>query len=486
MMLADLLTTLVTRNVFRATRAKDLQTSLRYLAAALGYPSPSACPVDATSLAVETWLQALEAHFDALTAQGRTISPATRRNTRHNLRVVFRGAEAQGLLTAPLPVPLLARSSRRDFDRHQRATAPYQANYHPPTGLRGWGLPRAQWPPEVQAGWQAYQTHRGLRLRETTVRSYAQRLETYLGYILHVVGRPPTWEDCFDPTQLAAFVRWHGQRLGRPISVQGRSVVVVMVAMAKAMAHPHAQALATLRGTLPPPTPLHIKRTHWVSLAQLEAVAEALLHEGRAPLASHQIAQHPRAHRATRFAKGLMLKLLVRVPLRQRNVREMRIDEHLYQDQAPPCHWHLHFQGSDLKVATRGGQINKYHIDLTDYCPDLLPALEEWLTEHRLRLPGAATSPFLFLTQKGRPFTAPFLRDELASAVAMRTGKRFYPHLIRTIWATECLKQTRDYTLAATMLGDTEQMVIKTYHDVLDEDQHTKAKAFLSAALHAG
>jgi hypothetical protein len=68
----------------------------------------------------------------------------------------------------------------------------------------------------------------------------------------------------------------------------------------------------------------------------------------------------------------------------------------------------------------------------------------------------------------------------------MRTGKRFYPHLIRTIWATECLKQTRDYTLAATMLGDTEQMVIKTYHDVLDEDQHTKAKAFLGAALHVG
>jgi hypothetical protein len=29
-------------------------------------------------------------------------------------------------------------------------------------------------------------------------------------------------------------------------------------------------------------------------------------------------------------------------------------------------------------------------------------------------------------------------------------------------------------------------MVIKTYHDVLDEDQHTKAKAFLGAALHAG
>ena len=44
----------------------------------------------------------------------------------------------------------------------------------------------------------------------------------------------------------------------------------------------------------------------------------------------------------------------------------------------------------------------------------------------------------------------------------MRTGKRFYPHLIRTIWATEFLEEKQDYAVAATMLGDTLAVVMKT------------------------
>ena len=69
-------------------------------------------------------------------------------------------------------------------------------------------------------------------------------------------------------------------------------------------------------------------------------------------------------------------------------------------------HWQLHFAGSDLKIGTRKGRANEYKVDLTDYCPELLPLLDEFLTTYRPRLPGAATSPFLFLTQTGRPFSA--------------------------------------------------------------------------------
>ena len=44
MTLADLLTTLETRGALPASRVKDLKTSLRYLAAALGQASPGAVP----------------------------------------------------------------------------------------------------------------------------------------------------------------------------------------------------------------------------------------------------------------------------------------------------------------------------------------------------------------------------------------------------------------------------------------------------------
>ena len=68
----------------------------------------------------------------------------------------------------------------------------------------------------------------------------------------------------------------------------------------------------------------------------------------------------------------------------------------------------------------------------------------------------------------------------------MRTGQRFYPHLIRTIWASEYLPATGDFTTAATMLGDTLAVVMKTYYDIVHKDQHAKASAFLGTALHTG
>jgi integrase len=180
-----------------------------------------------------------------------------------------------------------------------------------------------------------------------------------------------------------------------------------------------------------------------------------------------------------------MLKLLVRVPLRQRNVRELRLEEHLYQE-PHTGHWHLHFQGGALKIGTRSGRVNEYHINLTTDTDGLIPVLEEFLATHRPRLPGAATSPFLFLTHRGHPFSMRALGTELSGTVAMYTGQRFYPHLIRSIWATEYLERTQDFTTAAVLLGDTLKVVMDTYYDVVNKDHHAKAKAFLGTALQAG
>jgi integrase len=484
MTLADLLTALDTRGALPASRAKDCKTSLRYLASALGTPSLDACPVDAACRDPVIWTDTLEAHFQALTAQGRTISAATRRNTRNNLRVLFRLAETHGLLTAPLPPRLLMKRKRDDFALQQRQTAPYQTTYHIQGSPRHFGLPQAQWPPAIQTGWRAYQAKCGLRLRPITLRAHANRLTIYLGYLTNICGRTPTWDDLFDVASLAEFVRWHGARVGRPIATHGHAVVQTIGAMAVVLKHPHARELADFRNTLPKPPPLHSKRAHWVSLAQLEAVAEACLTAGRVPTVLQSGVRNPGLRRASEFQRGVMLKLLVRVPLRSRNVREMRVGEHLYQDQAG--HWQLSFRGAELKIGERQGQINTYHVDLTDYCPDFLPVLEEFLQVHRPRLPGATASPFLFLSSRGAPYTTRSLHQDLAYIVTLHTGQRFYPHLIRTIWATEYLQATQDFTTAATMLGDTLVVVMRTYYDVVHRDQHQKARAFLGTALHTG
>ena len=96
---------------------------------------------------------------------------------------------------------------------------------------------------------------------------------------------------------------------------------------------------------------------------------------------------------------------------------------------------------------------------------------------HRPKLPDATTSPFVFLTQRGNPHIQKTLHLDLSEAVAMRTGKRFYPHLMRTIWATEYLQETQDFQTAATMLGDQLKTVIDTYYDVVHKEQIPKASS---------
>ena len=489
MTLTELLTTLERCDAQIAKRAKDIRTSLRYLAEALGHASRETCSVDAALTEETTWRPRLDAYFATL---DREIGATTRKNTRNNLRVFFRAAEKHGLLTAPLPSRLLGRQPRDAFRIQQAATSPYRTTYE---NREPYALPQADWPQEIKDGWRAYEAACGLSLRATTWRIYRMLLSTYLGYLAHIeepgikARRTPTWDDCFDVAQLTAFVRWHGTRRGRAVTVQGRRLVAMVSAMAHRLEHPQVNAITELLAGIDPPAPMHKKQQyHWVSLAELEAVAEACLTEGRVPIpkvGKGREAKYPKLYRALRFQLGVMLKILVRIPLRQRNLRELQWDQHLYLDHAG--HWQLHLQGPDLKIGKRrGGVVNEYKRDLTTYCPDLLPVLKEWRDSYRPKLRNAATSPFCFLTRGGRPFTTRALSRELSCVVAMQTGRRFYPHLIRTIWTTEYLeaKETRgDVTGAADALGDTVRMVLTAYHEILSKDQHIKQAAFLAEAI---
>ena len=486
MTLADLLTELATRGALKQSRVPAMKTSLKYLAEALGSGSPDACPADAACRQEATWATALEDHWRTLETQDRTISAYTRRNVRNDIRKVFKLAEAHGLLTVALPSRLLPRPANREaFRRQQRATAPYKTTYGDHRGRSYWLL-LAEWPPDIQAGWRTYRAACGQRIRETSFQSYVKLLETYWGYIANVCGRTPVWDDLFDRAQLTAFVSWHGARLGRTLTVHARQLVIVSAAMAVVLKHRNAPALAEYRQGLKKPAPLHIKRHHMVSLAELEEVADACLAEGRTPVVPHgKETRYYGAQRAGRFQRGVILKLLVRVPLRQRNVREMQLDRHLWKD-TTTGHWHLEFAGDDLKIGSRGPEVNRYELNLSTYRPEFIPILKEWLTVHRPKLPGAQASPFVFLTQRGKPHISKTLHGDLSDAVAMRTGKRFYPHIVRTMWATEYLKETQDFQTAATMLGDQLRTVIATYYDVVHKEQIPKASAFLDKKLRTG
>ena len=144
----------------------------------------------------------------------------------------------------------------------------------------------------------------------------------------------------------------------------------------------------------------------------------------------------------------------------------MQLDRNLWKDQTTG-HWHLAFAGDDLKMGNRGAEVNKYEVNLSTYRPEFIPILEEWLTVYRPKLPNAATSPFVFLTQRGNPHTQKTLRLELSLAVAMRTGKRWYPHMVRTQpgrrnTSPRTIARFPRLMTAAMMLGDKVRTVIAT------------------------
>jgi len=532
--LASLLTTLIDRGVLDATKVKDVRTSLGYLAAALEAESPAVCPVDA-ALAVETtWGPTLDAHWRKVETPERPIGEGTRANTKTHIRRIFRLAAEQGLLAGVAPSRLAPRTTRAAFLTTFHKSGPYREHYIHADHQR-YGLQQAEWPADIQAAWKTYTvkaklfpTTRKTTIRDRTLTHTAHVLATYFGWLKNVEGLLPTWEALFEPERLQAFVTWHGTRVGKQTTAHGHHLVQKACAIAVVQAKTAAKALAAFRTQagalgsvhtndrqqatlvelerealqaettaktlaafregLPAAEPMHDKDIHMVTLAELEAIGAACMAEGRVPIIRQRDDRRsPGVRRASRFQQGVILRLLVRIPLRQRNVREMRFGRgrNLFQLDG---HWILRFRGEELKVGRRPKGVNEFRIDLSATYPELVTMLEEWMQTYRPRIPGAEDSPYVFLMHSGRPFTQAAFRLEIAHVVAQRSQGhvRFFPHMIRSIWPTEYLKAPktrRDYEGAAIMLGDTVEMVIKTYNQIDIDDHQARGADFVHDQL---
>jgi hypothetical protein len=175
---------------------------------------------------------------------------------------------------------------------------------------------------------------------------------------------------------------------------------------------------------------------------------------------------------------SLILRFLVRRPLRQRNIREMQLPQNLYTDHEGL--WRIRFSGQELKVARRDGGVNRYECL---FPPDLVPLLEEYLTIWRPRLAKAGEA-HVFLNSKGRPLTANRLTGVVAVTTMRFARVGVTPHLIRDIFATEYLKQhPGDAAGVAKRLSNTVQVVDKHDAHLLDQEAETRADTFLQGAL---
>ena len=194
--------------------------------------------------------------------------------------------------------------------------------------------------------------------------------------------------------------------------------------------------------------------------------------------------------------QSLIIRLLVRIPLRQRNIREMlwaptsfEQGRNLYKRNGE---WRLIFRGNELKIPEVRGE---EHVISYAFPHDLVELLEEWLLRWRPILISDPTSKligqhrsanqqqFVFTDFLGRPLQPRQVTELVERATFKFTGVSVNPHTFRNIFATEYIKGTNNFIDAAYMLGDSVKTVIDTYVKLLDEDCAKRASDWVTQTL---
>jgi hypothetical protein len=499
---------LCTKELIPKNRQKDVMTALRYLAGA-----HESIP-DRLTLTLDIEANYRDRLRTYLTAQGKHLTrngtpSVTIRNSNQSVGQ-FLKAYHQMVQTPVIPRMAPRFPTFRQAREGLGPTSPYRhfgwmrrSNYK---------LPIDQWPSSIAVEFEKYRKQQKDHLRAATINKIILALESYLGYLsldgdarldrlppasrqklalpryaddLDMIVKPlvcASWADLFVLDHLRGFVTWHAWRIHTPMDAQvlerppsrpsalGYMVADEMVRLADSRGRkPHAKALRTYCNDLPKPRKIHNKAAeyHNFSFAELEQIALALMDEARHMGSRPKHGKHPTlfpgSKGAGRFMAGLVLMLGWRIPLRLRNWCEALLEVNLRRVNGG---WRWHFEGDELKVGARRGQTNVYDIEIP---PEVVPYLEEYLTVWRPKFPHAESDRHVFLTLRqggGGMLTSNDLYMKLKVHVYRFTGKRLFPHLLRTIFTSSHLSSGVDINSVAYGLGDTPTVVLGAYNEL--------------------
>jgi hypothetical protein len=452
--------------------AINLKTAIKVLAQALGYPDPSHCPQEALTRPLPDHYRLVEAY---LTTQGK--SDITIRNTKNYLSRMFRLAAAAHLFETLPPIP-----TRRFDQKH-----PLHRPGSEVTRRTGLYLRLRQWPTPLQKAFTAFEHWATQPLidgrdaqwqkRPITVAMYRTSFESYFGYLYHIRHiRQPTFNHLFDFALVRAYIHWDINKIHGKPTRRLKSFITNLLALTYQY-HPlpdfHAQ-LATLNRKIPKPQPLYNKADAWVPTAEIATIGRDLW-----PHKLKQPNQSDGSLLARNAGLSLAFQLWAFIPYRSRNMREMALDTNLRKDAAGK--WRITFAGDQLKVVTKGGKLNVFDLPFPEELVSTLAAyLSTWwpILVKKSRRPTAT----IILGKFGQHYTFKTFRQITKNIVYSYTGKFWHPHIHRTVWATEWIRDKNhgDFYGAAIMLNDSLKTVIDRYAHLLSDGVAEKVYARLS------
>lgn len=314
------------------------------------------------------------------------------------------------------------------------------------------------------------------------------------------------------------YVAWYVEQQGKvtrgarsnlsKVTVLAKYLLITGTSDKKAEIRQIVDELKRFRSTLGLAMTVVDKSKRWLSLSELEKVRLSIYplnarRLGELTDRTRQNMQHTgcSSHgNGRRFASAVLTSLLIgldiRIPLRQRNLREMLWNprnpedgQNLYRR----CgNWYLRFSGRELKIPFVGGAVHSIE---HEFPSDLVNLLEEWLWRWRpIQILGQKGhqkgnecskngQEFVFLNTSGGPLSGRRVNEAFQRATYKFTGIAVSVHMIRTIWATEYIKATRNVIDAAFMLGDTVETVLKSYAKLLDQECGKRASQWVANTL---
>ena len=465
----DLVQFLCARGLIAENRVKDFKTSLQKLADACGVLLK-----DLNFASVRTTYEdTLKTYFAQHAASLYTV-----RNTLQNVRQFDRLLDESGILPRDRRRVPITRTGTRAARKELVETSPYKSHY----ANGRYGVPKTQWPKDIAQQWQLYCTSRMLEIRDKTLKGYDGWLACYIGYNL-TIEQPPIkrWNQLFESERVVRFIAWHAKRVGGKdarASRLSRHVLNLLTMLAEHLDRPELRALQKLQKRLPHPSPMHQthRPEHTFTLRELDAVGMALMEQAQhfKPYPGMNRVTSPGLSAAIRYQTGLLVRVWIRVPLRERSFVEMDLNGRLYRDEQG--HWQIYYRGDQLKVDEYLGSTNEFALP---WPPEISTDLQRYLDDYRPRFPNAATDPHLWLTEQGQPLSGQAVWARFRIAVYQALKKRIWPHLLRNIWSDAYIDaHPGDYEGVASMLNNTPQMVQARYRRFRREQHLQDAIAF--------
>jgi integrase len=148
-------------------------------------------------------------------------------------------------------------------------------------------------------------------------------------------------------------------------------------------------------------------------------------------------------NQANLVLQELLFRFLLERPMRQRNIREMKLGENLYQSE--PGGWEIKFKGKGMKNG------KPYEIS---YPKSLVPLLQEYLKKYRPKLCNGHENEYVFPNPNGGHIDPRVIQRIVDTNTFETLGKHMTPHLIRDCVAYYILKyRPEEYHMVSLLLG---------------------------------